>query len=244
MEFLRRVREERKFENPEALKAQILRDVDRAQAYFRRVGASDASGAVSGMRENLERRSKTYEFIRRKSAPHEGAVEQARRHRRGRHGSARQSCKSPLRAPRAFRRTGDRRHDERVQGRGVEGFDAARQRDSARSRVRPARRQGALLQRRPAAGLRGERLRQHQARPPAGSAAARFRQAHRGLGRECGEDFDLLLAVRRRASQRHQARLHRAHRRRSARAARFRFSWSSSATIPRAATKRAWSSPR
>lgn len=37
LEFLRRVREERKFETPEALKAQILRDVARAQAYFRRV---------------------------------------------------------------------------------------------------------------------------------------------------------------------------------------------------------------
>jgi len=37
VEYLRRVREERKFETPEALKAQILRDVCRAQAYFRRV---------------------------------------------------------------------------------------------------------------------------------------------------------------------------------------------------------------
>jgi riboflavin kinase/FMN adenylyltransferase len=38
VEFLRRVRDERKFENAEALKAQILRDVNRAQAYFRRLG--------------------------------------------------------------------------------------------------------------------------------------------------------------------------------------------------------------
>lgn len=37
LEFLRRVREERKFESAEALKAQILRDVARAQIYFRRV---------------------------------------------------------------------------------------------------------------------------------------------------------------------------------------------------------------
>jgi riboflavin kinase/FMN adenylyltransferase len=37
VEFLRRVREERKFENPAALKQQILKDVARAQAYFRRV---------------------------------------------------------------------------------------------------------------------------------------------------------------------------------------------------------------
>ncbi len=36
LEFLRRVREERKFDSPEALKAQILRDVTRAQTYFRR----------------------------------------------------------------------------------------------------------------------------------------------------------------------------------------------------------------
>jgi riboflavin kinase/FMN adenylyltransferase len=40
VEFLRRVRDERKFESPEALKAQILRDVDRAQTYFRRLGAA------------------------------------------------------------------------------------------------------------------------------------------------------------------------------------------------------------
>ena len=37
VEFLRWIREERKFENAEALKAQILRDVGRAQAYFRRL---------------------------------------------------------------------------------------------------------------------------------------------------------------------------------------------------------------
>ena len=37
VEFLRRLRDEKKFENPEQLKAQILRDVRRAQAYFRRV---------------------------------------------------------------------------------------------------------------------------------------------------------------------------------------------------------------
>ena len=36
VEFLRRVRDERKFENAEALKGQILRDVGRAQTFFRR----------------------------------------------------------------------------------------------------------------------------------------------------------------------------------------------------------------
>ncbi len=36
VEFLRRVREERKFQNADALKAQILRDVGRAQTFFRR----------------------------------------------------------------------------------------------------------------------------------------------------------------------------------------------------------------
>lgn len=36
VDFLRRVREERKFPSPEALKTQIMRDVGRAQAYFRR----------------------------------------------------------------------------------------------------------------------------------------------------------------------------------------------------------------
>lgn len=45
LEFLRRVREERKFESSEALKAQILRDVARAQSYFRRV-ARWAPGAL------------------------------------------------------------------------------------------------------------------------------------------------------------------------------------------------------
>ena len=37
VEFLRRVRGERKFDSPEALKAQILRDAARAVAWFRRV---------------------------------------------------------------------------------------------------------------------------------------------------------------------------------------------------------------
>jgi len=36
VEFLRRLRDERKFESPEALRAQIFKDVTRAQAYFRR----------------------------------------------------------------------------------------------------------------------------------------------------------------------------------------------------------------
>jgi riboflavin kinase / FMN adenylyltransferase len=38
VEFLRRVREERKFESAEALKQQIFRDVGRAQTFFRRLG--------------------------------------------------------------------------------------------------------------------------------------------------------------------------------------------------------------
>lgn len=38
VEFLRRVREERKFDSPEALKTQIFKDVDRAKTYFRRTG--------------------------------------------------------------------------------------------------------------------------------------------------------------------------------------------------------------
>jgi riboflavin kinase/FMN adenylyltransferase len=37
VEFLRRLRAERRFESPEALKAQILKDVGRAQAFWRRV---------------------------------------------------------------------------------------------------------------------------------------------------------------------------------------------------------------
>lgn len=37
LEFLRRVRDERKFDTPEALKSQIFRDVRTAQTYFRRL---------------------------------------------------------------------------------------------------------------------------------------------------------------------------------------------------------------
>ena len=43
VEFLRRVREERRFDTAEALKAQILRDVVRAQAYFRRLSTAAAA---------------------------------------------------------------------------------------------------------------------------------------------------------------------------------------------------------
>ncbi len=39
VEFLHRVREESKFPSPEALKAQIMRDVERAQAFFRRTAS-------------------------------------------------------------------------------------------------------------------------------------------------------------------------------------------------------------
>jgi hypothetical protein len=39
VEFLWRVRRERKFEDAAALKVQILKDARTAQAYFRRVGA-------------------------------------------------------------------------------------------------------------------------------------------------------------------------------------------------------------
>ena len=42
VEFLRHVRDERKFENPEALKRQIMSDVAQAQRYFRRLGSSTA----------------------------------------------------------------------------------------------------------------------------------------------------------------------------------------------------------
>ena len=55
MEFLRRVRDERKFESPEALKAQILRDVNRAQTYFRQAWAKRATGALTlNARESRE----------------------------------------------------------------------------------------------------------------------------------------------------------------------------------------------
>lgn len=47
VEFLRWVREERKFENADALKTQILRDVGRAQAWFRRRAADRRPGALT-----------------------------------------------------------------------------------------------------------------------------------------------------------------------------------------------------
>lgn len=43
VEFLRRVRDEKKFDNAEALKSQILRDVARAEAFFRRFEAFRSS---------------------------------------------------------------------------------------------------------------------------------------------------------------------------------------------------------
>ena len=45
--FLRRLRDERKFDSPEVLKAQILRDVGRANDYFRRL---DRFAGVAGPR--------------------------------------------------------------------------------------------------------------------------------------------------------------------------------------------------
>jgi riboflavin kinase/FMN adenylyltransferase len=40
VEFLRRVRDEKKFESPEALKSQIMHDVSRAQIYFHRLATA------------------------------------------------------------------------------------------------------------------------------------------------------------------------------------------------------------
>ena len=42
LEFLRRVREERRFDSPEALKSQILRDVARANTFFRRIRGTES----------------------------------------------------------------------------------------------------------------------------------------------------------------------------------------------------------
>lgn len=47
IEFLRRVREERRFATAEALKAQILRDVGRARVYFRRVRKQAGGNSIS-----------------------------------------------------------------------------------------------------------------------------------------------------------------------------------------------------
>jgi riboflavin kinase/FMN adenylyltransferase len=47
IEFFRRVREERKFDSPEALREQILKDVRTAQAYFRRAKAWTGPACIS-----------------------------------------------------------------------------------------------------------------------------------------------------------------------------------------------------
>ncbi len=47
VEFLRRIREERKFESPESLREQILKDVRTANAYFRRAQAWAGRSCIS-----------------------------------------------------------------------------------------------------------------------------------------------------------------------------------------------------
>ena len=47
VEFLRRIREERKFDTPDALRGQILKDVRTAQAWFRRVKAWTGPACIS-----------------------------------------------------------------------------------------------------------------------------------------------------------------------------------------------------
>jgi riboflavin kinase/FMN adenylyltransferase len=47
VEFLRRIREERKFDSPEMLRGQILKDVRTAQAWFRRVKAWTEPACIS-----------------------------------------------------------------------------------------------------------------------------------------------------------------------------------------------------
>ena len=47
VEFLWRIRDERKFESPGALKGQILKDVRTAQSYFRRVKAHLGPACIS-----------------------------------------------------------------------------------------------------------------------------------------------------------------------------------------------------
>jgi riboflavin kinase/FMN adenylyltransferase len=47
VEFLRRIREERKFDSPDALRGQIFKDVRTAQAWFRRVKAWTGPACIS-----------------------------------------------------------------------------------------------------------------------------------------------------------------------------------------------------
>jgi riboflavin kinase/FMN adenylyltransferase len=47
VDFLRRLREERKFDSPEALRSQILKDVSTARRYFRRLKAWAGRACIS-----------------------------------------------------------------------------------------------------------------------------------------------------------------------------------------------------
>ena len=49
LEFLRRVRDERKFESADALRRQIMLDVGRAQSYFRRLARGGIGGPPSSV---------------------------------------------------------------------------------------------------------------------------------------------------------------------------------------------------
>jgi riboflavin kinase / FMN adenylyltransferase len=66
VDFLRHVREERRFESPEALKSQILRDVGRAHSFFRHAGRVSRGAGNPCRREQLAESgaltSDTYQF--------------------------------------------------------------------------------------------------------------------------------------------------------------------------------------
>ena len=105
------------------------------------------------------------------------------------------SLQKSLAAAKGVRQEADhRRDDERIQDRRHEGPHASRQRHPARSGVSACPATKARAQTPGCCWPTSQRLRQHAARPPARSAAPCFGQAHRGLGRGRRQDPDLLHA--------------------------------------------------
>ena len=230
LEFLRRVRDERKFESPEALKAQILRDVGRAKAYFRRthklVKISNMS-LSAGKLKHMKALSNKDGIIAAAAMDQRGSLQKSIASAKGVDAKAVtpemmsefKVAVSKILTPHATAILLDPEF----------GLEAAKARASNA---------GLLL------AYEETGYDNHQARPPARPAAARFGEAHRRLGRGRGEDSDLLLALRRSRTSTISSTLSSSASARSASSTRFPSSWSSSATIPRAATRRAWSSPR
>ena len=135
------------------------------------------------------------------------------------------------------------RHDGGIQDAGERGADTARQRDSARPGVGPARLQAPRQECRLAAGLRKDRLRQDRTRTPRRSAEPLVRQAIEGSWSAIASRFcsTTLRSTRKKSTTRNTPGSSASAT--SAAPTTFRSFWSLSAT-KKAPTKRAWNTPR